>query len=180
MPFDDFDDVCNHRGCRSVLSFQRGDAVLVVSSTTGLTATAQIQSGFAAGQKVCDVLSAGGAAAGSTSRNRGVSSATAHVPTTGSGQCSRQGRGQDCGQVGSDNQTCTAAGCCWQPVNPNPTNEPWCYKPGAGPNPPPPSPPPSPSPPSPSGGAYCITVGSDGVMAVQIQNGLPRVMMPGQ
>ena len=161
-------DTVSHMGVAqaNVLSFQRGGAVVVVSSQAGLSATAQIQSGFTAGQKVCDVL-AGGSAAGSAKRS-----------VLAAAQCSREGRGQDCGQVGSDNQTCTAAGCCWQPVNPNPANEPWCFKPGGGPSPPPPPPPPG--PPGPPGAAYCVTVGSDGTMAVQIQNGLPRIMMPGQ
>lgn len=33
----------------------------------------------------------------------------------------------DCGFVGSTQQTCEAGGCCWQPVEPNPGNTPWCF-----------------------------------------------------
>ena len=56
---------------------------------------------------------------------------------------------------------CEAAGCCWQPVAPNPGNEPWCSVSNAPhpapppspspPPPPPPSPPPPPGPPGPPG-----------------------------
>eukprot|EP00933_Yihiella_yeosuensis_P079787 TRINITY_DN93209_c0_g1_i1.p1 TRINITY_DN93209_c0_g1~~TRINITY_DN93209_c0_g1_i1.p1 ORF type:complete len:546 (-),score=136.64 TRINITY_DN93209_c0_g1_i1:234-1871(-) len=39
---------------------------------------------------------------------------------------------------------CNSAGCCWQPVSPNPKNTPWCFQ-SSGPKPaPPPPPPPSP------------------------------------
>ncbi|CAG0921493.1 unnamed protein product [Notodromas monacha] len=34
----------------------------------------------------------------------------------------------DCGFVGSNQQSCEADGCCWQPVDPNPSNAPWCFK----------------------------------------------------
>ena len=33
----------------------------------------------------------------------------------------------DCGELGSSEDTCKAAGCCWQPVEPNPSGLPWCY-----------------------------------------------------
>ena len=33
----------------------------------------------------------------------------------------------DCGQMGTNEQQCLAGGCCWQPVEPNPGNVPWCY-----------------------------------------------------
>ena len=33
----------------------------------------------------------------------------------------------DCGQMGTNQAQCEAAGCCWQPVDPNPSNLPWCY-----------------------------------------------------
>merc|ERR1712076_72167 len=33
----------------------------------------------------------------------------------------------DCGQMGSSQASCEAAGCCWQPIDPNPSNLPWCY-----------------------------------------------------
>jgi len=33
---------------------------------------------------------------------------------------------QDCEE--DDQQSCENKGCCWDPVNPNPLNQPWCYK----------------------------------------------------
>jgi len=39
---------------------------------------------------------------------------------------------------------CEAAGCCWQPIQDNPKNLPWCYFNKNGPKPPAPAPPPSP------------------------------------
>lgn len=60
------------------------------------------------------------------------------------GDCSIPTGGKtDCGAEGTTNQTCAAAGCCWLPVNPNPNNEPWCFKKSG------PSPPPGPAPPAP-------------------------------
>eukprot|EP00729_Bicosta_minor_P011305 gene11305-17960_t len=81
---------------------------------------------------------------------------------------------RDCGDVGTNPQTCAAAGCCWLPVSPNPGNAPWCYHPPNGPSPPSP---PSPSPPSPPApGGRCATVGANGVLEVDVTHG-PRVMM---
>ena len=31
----------------------------------------------------------------------------------------------DCGISGTQQPECEGKGCCWQPVNPNPTNLPW-------------------------------------------------------
>ena len=31
----------------------------------------------------------------------------------------------DCGISGTQQAECESNGCCWQPVNPNPTNLPW-------------------------------------------------------
>ena len=60
------------------------------------------------------------------------------------GDCSIPTGGKtDCGAEGTTNQTCAAAGCCWLPVNPNPNNEPWCFKQSG------PAPPPGPAPPAP-------------------------------
>ena len=33
----------------------------------------------------------------------------------------------DCGHSGTQQQDCEADGCCWSPVDPNPTNLPWCF-----------------------------------------------------
>jgi len=33
----------------------------------------------------------------------------------------------DCGVFGTQQPECEANGCCWKPVNPNPSNLPWCY-----------------------------------------------------
>ena len=33
----------------------------------------------------------------------------------------------DCGAMGTNQQQCEADGCCWKPVDPNPSNLPWCY-----------------------------------------------------
>eukprot|EP00756_Hemistasia_phaeocysticola_P002612 Hpha_TRINITY_DN11779_c0_g1::TRINITY_DN11779_c0_g1_i1::g.31605::m.31605 len=32
----------------------------------------------------------------------------------------------DCGNPGTQRDDCHALGCCWMPLRPNPTNEPWC------------------------------------------------------
>lgn len=34
---------------------------------------------------------------------------------------------RDCGWVGIDEAGCEKQGCCWRPVNPNPSNLPWCF-----------------------------------------------------
>eukprot|EP01013_Petalomonas_cantuscygni_P031379 TRINITY_DN57584_c0_g1_i1.p1 TRINITY_DN57584_c0_g1~~TRINITY_DN57584_c0_g1_i1.p1 ORF type:complete len:512 (+),score=89.60 TRINITY_DN57584_c0_g1_i1:36-1538(+) len=49
----------------------------------------------------------------------------------------------DCGYVGIDQEKCVAKGCCWEPINPNPSNYPWCFNKG---NPPVPVVPPPPVP----------------------------------
>jgi hypothetical protein len=33
----------------------------------------------------------------------------------------------DCGFMGVNQATCEADGCCWEPVEPNPNNVPWCF-----------------------------------------------------
>ena len=33
----------------------------------------------------------------------------------------------DCGHVGTTQQECVAAGCCWDEIDNNPNNYPWCY-----------------------------------------------------
>lgn len=45
----------------------------------------------------------------------------------------------DCGYAGIEQKGCESKGCCWKPVNPNPSNTPWCFQKG-GPSPPSPSP----------------------------------------
>jgi len=56
----------------------------------------------------------------------------------------------DCGQVGTDQSSCEASGCCWSPVDPNPDNYPWCFHKGVSPSPSPsPSPGPRPQPKNP-------------------------------
>jgi len=42
---------------------------------------------------------------------------------------------EDCGHMGTGQADCEAAGCCWQPISPNPSNKPWCHKPSGGPGP---------------------------------------------
>ncbi|KAJ3005875.1 hypothetical protein HKX48_000425, partial [Thoreauomyces humboldtii] len=34
---------------------------------------------------------------------------------------------KDCGSTSSTQNSCLASGCCWSPVNNNPTNAPWCF-----------------------------------------------------
>jgi glucoamylase len=46
-------------------------------------------------------------------------------------KCSEPSFRVDCGAVGTGADECTQAGCCWAPVNPNPSNQPWCFKPGS-------------------------------------------------
>merc|ERR1711879_987613 len=41
--------------------------------------------------------------------------------------CNTSGQRNDCGYVGIDQQQCEAKGCCWDAVNPNPGNLPWCF-----------------------------------------------------
>ena len=73
----------------------------------------------------------------------------------------------DCGHSGTTKANCEASGCCWEPLDPNPNNYPWCFKksgpappspapaPAVGPAPKSPVPAPSHSPsPSPSAGPY--------------------------
>ena len=33
----------------------------------------------------------------------------------------------DCGIVGTNEIQCLESGCCWEPVDPNPSNVPWCF-----------------------------------------------------
>jgi len=43
-------------------------------------------------------------------------------------QCDPSAYRNDCGlPVGKNQQSCEAGGCCWSPVNPNPSNLPWCF-----------------------------------------------------
>eukprot|EP00756_Hemistasia_phaeocysticola_P037212 Hpha_TRINITY_DN16684_c0_g6::TRINITY_DN16684_c0_g6_i1::g.181343::m.181343 len=56
------------------------------------------------------------------------------------GDCSTVTAKVDCGHQGTTKDQCVAAGCCWKPVDPNPNNDPWCFK-SNGPAPTPPSPP---------------------------------------
>ncbi|KAK3271529.1 hypothetical protein CYMTET_20131 [Cymbomonas tetramitiformis] len=76
----------------------------------------------------------------------------------------------DCGYSGINQEGCDAKGCCWVPVNPNPTNLPWCFdksappgpSPGPSPGPTPsPSPPPPPSPPPAPPAGPCDLQGCD-------------------
>ena len=41
----------------------------------------------------------------------------------------------DCGHMGTNEPECLAANCCWQPVDPNPNNLPWCFFPSDHPDP---------------------------------------------
>lgn len=34
----------------------------------------------------------------------------------------------DCGVVGTDENGCIAHGCCWEAIDPNPHNTPWCFR----------------------------------------------------
>jgi glucoamylase len=61
--------------------------------------------------------------------------------------CDDSGLRLDCGYVGIDETGCETKGCCWDPVDPNPNNLPWCfysniYTPTPTPPPPPPGTPP--------------------------------------
>eukprot|EP01062_Namystynia_karyoxenos_P021365 TRINITY_DN1812_c0_g1_i6.p1 TRINITY_DN1812_c0_g1~~TRINITY_DN1812_c0_g1_i6.p1 ORF type:complete len:589 (+),score=203.07 TRINITY_DN1812_c0_g1_i6:77-1768(+) len=53
---------------------------------------------------------------------------------------------EDCEEMAESG--CESKGCCWTPVEPNPANVPWCYRPAV---PPPPTPVPTPMPPLPPG-----------------------------
>ena len=44
-------------------------------------------------------------------------------------QCEEPQHRVDCGSIHTHQQDCEAQGCCWRPVNPNPANLPWCFKP---------------------------------------------------
>merc|ERR1719367_66284 len=33
----------------------------------------------------------------------------------------------DCGTFGTQQPECESNGCCWKPVDPNPSNLPWCF-----------------------------------------------------
>merc|ERR1711966_293571 len=62
------------------------------------------------------------------------------IPLLMGSQCLPTAPRTDCGYSGINQQGCIGKGCCWGPVNPNPSNLPWCYK-AAGPSPAPPTPP---------------------------------------
>jgi len=65
--------------------------------------------------------------------------------------CNNSGNRVDCGFTGITQQQCQAQGCCWNQVNPNPNNLPWCFY--SNNNPPPP----------PSGGQTCNANGDRAV-----------------
>jgi alpha-D-xyloside xylohydrolase len=44
--------------------------------------------------------------------------------------CNNNGTRLDCKQYSQS--TCVAKGCCWSPVDPNPSNQPWCFYPDEG------------------------------------------------
>ncbi|ETO32916.1 hypothetical protein RFI_04200 [Reticulomyxa filosa] len=47
--------------------------------------------------------------------------------TSNSGSCNPGGSRTDCGYYGITEEECLSNGCCWSPVNPNPSNLPWCF-----------------------------------------------------
>eukprot|EP00040_Diaphanoeca_grandis_P004152 m.27287 g.27287 ORF g.27287 m.27287 type:complete len:577 (-) comp15720_c1_seq1:61-1791(-) len=140
----------------SVMSFQRGAALAVVTKQ-GTTMQVTLPTNFKPGSKVCDALQA---------TNNGSSS---NVATATCDPLYRT----NCDKVKWPNQQeCESAGCCWNEVNPNPSNLPWCFY-ASGPSPPsPPSPPPPPFAP------YCVTVDGSSSVSISIQSGAPRVMLP--
>jgi alpha-glucosidase len=42
-------------------------------------------------------------------------------------QCNPNNLRDDCGHVGTQQDQCEAAGCCWSPISPNPSNLPYCF-----------------------------------------------------
>lgn len=46
----------------------------------------------------------------------------------GDDTCDQVSEKIDCGFVGIDQGQCESSGCCWKAVDPNPDNEPWCFK----------------------------------------------------
>jgi hypothetical protein len=165
------------------LSFQRGQALVIVSNEqAGQWTSVQVPTQWNSGTVVCDALIPAQTGTGNVSNvpHAAVNASTAD--TSDGGSCDTPppvAQRKNCGHMGSTQQTCTDAGCCWLPVNPNPGNAPWCYDPSNGPTPPSPPSPPSPSPPPapPSPGGRCATVGDGGRLTLTITHG-PRVMLP--
>ena len=56
------------------------------------------------------------------------SAAAFSVDVADDGTCDvASGDKMDCAYSGIDQNGCEQKGCCWDPVNPNPDNEPWCH-----------------------------------------------------
>ena len=172
-----------------VLTFQRGAALTVLTrlSNVGLqhaeSTSITVQTPWSAGRVVCDMLLPASAQPHPQPRRaQETVEAAAGPQSQPCAQPAPPSSRTDCGHDGTNQQSCEASGCCWAPVNPNPGNAPWCYKP-ASPSPPPspspPSPPPPPSPPGPAPppGGGCITVGGGGNLVLSVAN-VPRVFLP--
>ena len=55
-------------------------------------------------------------------------STTPSGPTTPHDKCAVSNNDKiDCGEFGTSQAQCESGGCCWEPVEPNPTNLPWCF-----------------------------------------------------
>ncbi|KAJ3269605.1 hypothetical protein HDV01_001166 [Terramyces sp. JEL0728] len=54
--------------------------------------------------------------------------ASVAVATTVSSQSATSTAKVDCGYTGVTSTQCASNGCCWDPISPNPSNVPWCYK----------------------------------------------------
>lgn len=135
----------------TVFSFVRGSA-LAVSCRQGYDGTVVVPTPWPRGTQACDVLET----------NTTVTAMTDQAPPT----CDARADRLDCGHEGTQKPDCESAGCCWSPVSPNPTNEPWCFHPNGGPPPPPPPPP-----------TRCVTVAQDGTVVVRITAGNPGVFV---
>eukprot|EP00038_Savillea_parva_P010416 m.190101 g.190101 ORF g.190101 m.190101 type:complete len:565 (+) comp17952_c0_seq1:112-1806(+) len=132
----------------SVLSFVRGNS-LVVMCKEGYAGTVSLPTTFSPNTKLCNALPTHPTLLHAT-RDTGVAGLS----------CNATSPRRDCGRVGTQKSDCEAAGCCWFPVNPNPSNDPWCFFPNAGPPPP-----------------LCVSVAPDGTATVQIASGLPAVFV---
>eukprot|EP00475_Leptophrys_vorax_P024062 TRINITY_DN3311_c0_g1_i7.p1 TRINITY_DN3311_c0_g1~~TRINITY_DN3311_c0_g1_i7.p1 ORF type:complete len:649 (+),score=172.66 TRINITY_DN3311_c0_g1_i7:100-2046(+) len=59
------------------------------------------------------------------------SSAPTLAPSSKGKHCDASLTRQDCGFWGVTQSQCEAKGCCWSPVDPNPTNLAWCFHPNS-------------------------------------------------
>jgi len=64
-----------------------------------------------------------------TSGTTTVKTTTPSGPTTPHDKCAVSDSDKiDCGMFGTSELECENNGCCWEPVEPNPTNLPWCFQ----------------------------------------------------